>query len=163
MGFTIWAKTNCKKLLVIFQFRIPTLVEPSNQREHLDLFFLPVTSAWNEGHASKVTDIQTLFVVDAWTENEILLNVEGIASPSESVSFLLPVFASPRCEIKVCCILMTAVEIWEEWRWLSFMICLTIVLVRFTFLPSEQEQSPVVSCLTRMWFGHTCFKFLGLF
>lgn len=48
-----------------FQLRIPTLVEPSNQRECLDLFFLPVTSAWNEGRASNVTDIQTLFVVDA--------------------------------------------------------------------------------------------------
>lgn len=89
--------------------------------------------------------------------------MEGIARPSESVSFLLPVITFPRCESEVCCVLTTTVEIREEWRSISFMACLTIVLARFTFLPSEQEQSPIVSCLTRMWFDHTCFKFLVFF
>lgn len=89
------------------------------------------------------------------------MSVEGIASPSESVSLLLPVIAFPWVRIRSLCILMTAVEIREEF--ISSVTCLTIVLVRFTFLPSEQELSPIVSCLTRMWFDNACFKFLGLF
>ena len=64
-------------------------------------------------------------------------------------------------EIEVCCVLTTAVEVREGL--LSSTTCLTIVLVRFISLPSKQEQTPIVSCLTRMWFDHTCFKFLGLF
>lgn len=79
------------------------------------------------------------------------------------VTFLLLVFAFPWVRNQSLLSSEDRSEIWEEWRGLSFVTCLTTVLVRFTFLPSEQEQSPIVSCLTRMWFGHTCFKFLGLF
>lgn len=57
-----------------------------------------MASSWDEGRASNVTDAQPLIVVDACTGNQILLSMEGIASPSESVSFLLPVFAFPRVQ-----------------------------------------------------------------
>lgn len=65
------------------QLRVPTWVGPSDQREHLrdllpDGFFL----GWNSClHRDRHM---------TWTENEILLSVEGTASASESVSFLLP-------------------------------------------------------------------------
>lgn len=163
VGFTTWTKANCRKFLASSELRIHTLVEPSNQRERLDLFFLPMASSWDEGCASNVTDAQPLIGVDACTGNEMLLRVERIASSSESVSFLLPVFAFPRVQNQSmfycddCSWNLGSVEVNLAYD------CLTIVLRRFTFLPSQQEQSPFVSCFARMWFGHTSFKFVGLF
>lgn len=75
-----------------------------------------MASSWVEDRASNVIHTPLLVVVDARTGNEILLSVEGVASPSESVSFLYPVLASPWVRNQICCILMTALEIWEEWR-----------------------------------------------
>lgn len=69
-----------------------------------------MASAWDEGCSSNGT---VLSVVDFWTENEIFLSLESIAIPSESVSFLLPVFAFPLVWNQS---LLYSDDIWEKCR-----------------------------------------------